>query len=275
MTLTRQEMELIQFIRGLDFDDLLDAVSGIHQEMEQAGIKSLQRKEAGDTLNADGFSERADVLEKLGNLLGYANDDYRNHIDIDSEPDKLPEQKEVVTQMTDSTVSEIIHLFEVMKKYGVKCSLEFQSKGYLDPLFGIVDYPILSCEYFEREGGPDSILLILGDEANNVEFNFELNISCFKDISDIQIFTLIANDHYAAFFNSGSIPAEGIEEARNYKELDSDLEDAEIVLDPQEEDYFDKLDFLHSRLQMRQSIKSFIKLDGGTALLTVGFYESK
>lgn len=266
MKMTKNEKELIQFIRGLEFDDLLDAVHGIHEEMEKAGIKSLQCKEAGDTLNANGFSKRADALEKLSGLLGDANTDYRNHSNAGMEPDD-------VTQMADSTVSEIIHLFEVIKKYGVKCSLEFQSDGNLDPLFGLVDYPILSCEYFECEGGPDSILVVLGDEESNVELNFELNISCFKDISDTQIGICIANDHYSAFFNSGTIIPEGIEEAKNYKEPDDELTDVEIVLDPQEEEYFDKLDLLNSRLQMCQSIKKLIKLDAGTALLTVGFNE--
>lgn len=273
MNMTKNEKELIHFIRGLDFEDLLDATTGILAEMNRAGQMSNEKRVAGDLLNAEGFSKRADALEKLSGLLGDANTDYRNHINAGMEPDENPGKIQDVTPMADSTVSEIIHLFEVMKKYGVKCSLEFQSDGNLDPLFGLVDYPILSCEYFECEGGPDSILVVLGDEESNVELNFELNISCFKDISDTQIGICIANDHYSAFFNSGTIIPEGIEEAKNYKEPDDELTDVEIVLDPQEEEYFDKLDLLNSRLQMCQSIKKLIKLDAGTALLTVGFNE--
>lgn len=178
-----------------------------------------------------------------------------------------------VSRMQDSDVSEIIYLFEVMKKHNVLCSMEFKSEGTLDPLFGLVDYPILSCEYFESEGGPDSIVIVLGNEESSNELNFELNVECFKDISEEQIFICISSDHYTAWFNSGSIPPEGIVHAKNYKEPDDELTDVEILLDPQEEEYFDKLDLLNSRLQMCQSIKKLIKLDAGTALLTVGFNE--
>ena len=125
----------------------------------------------------------------------------------------------LVTEMKDSTVDEIIHIFAVMKKHNVLCSLEFNMKGFLDPFTGIVAQPIHHIEYFERDGGPDSVCIALGNEEFNVDFNFELNLCCFKEISDSQIDICIANDYFSAWFNSGAVTPEGISDARNYNEV--------------------------------------------------------
>lgn len=273
MTMTKQEAELIHFIRGLYFEDLWDATTGILTEMNRAGKMSYEKRVAGDLLSAEGFSKRADALEKLSGLLGDANTDYRNHSNAGMEPDENPEKKLDVTQMADSDVGEIIHLFEVMKKHNVLCSVEIRIEGNSDPLFGLVDYPILSCEYFERKSGPDSIVIVLGNEESSNELNFELNLGCFKDISEEQIFICIASDHYTAWFNSGSIPLEGIEEASNYEEIDTEFEDKEIHLIAGQDNFREELDFAVDLIDQGRVIKKTDVKGDGHQVLTIGFFK--
>lgn len=76
------EAALIEFIRTLCMEDLLDAFDGLSKKADKALDKAAHRKAAGDKLNADGFTERSENLIKLATLLGSANLDYRNHIDV-------------------------------------------------------------------------------------------------------------------------------------------------------------------------------------------------
>ena len=52
------------------------------------------------------------------------------------------------TKMINVTAGEVIHLFEVMKKYEVTCNLEFNTEESSNPLIGISDMPV-SVEYFK------------------------------------------------------------------------------------------------------------------------------
>jgi hypothetical protein len=174
-----------------------------------------------------------------------------------------------VTRMRESNAGEVIHLFEVMQKYGVEVSLEFQSEGVMDPLLGMTDCPINLIEYFENENGPDSVLIEIGEAS----FNFELGVNTFfMNISDIQISICIANDNYTAFFNSETIPPEGIEEAKNY--LDGD-KDVKITINAHDEEHLENIDYLSSLLQEGQIIKSTKVLGDGNQELIVGFYRSE
>ena len=85
MEVTKQERELIEFIRELSFDDLLDATFGITAEGEKALESSKLKLANGDLYNERAFRKRYEDLEKLAELLGDSNVDYRRHIDPDFE----------------------------------------------------------------------------------------------------------------------------------------------------------------------------------------------
>ncbi|MNU94242.1 hypothetical protein D3C71_842010 [compost metagenome] len=121
-----------------------------------------------------------------------------------------------ITKMNPSSVEEALHLFEVMKKYNVRCSMEMQLSGHIDTFLGIVDQPVRTeyVESYDLKVKGDTVVVFLGES----EFSFELNLSIGKHISDCQISLCIAGTNYVAWFNSGEIPPEGIAEARNFKE---------------------------------------------------------
>lgn len=115
-------------------------------------------------------------------------------------------------QMTETHEVEVLHLFGVMQRHGVKCSMELQA-GLRSPLLGISDAQVRT-EYIEGTSG-DSLVVYL-DEA---EFGFEVgSCSYAKYIGDSQIEIAIAGPRFVAFFNSESMIPEAIEEAKNYKE---------------------------------------------------------
>ncbi len=117
-------------------------------------------------------------------------------------------------KMFESNEGEVMHLFELMKKYGVTCSLEMQVEGSANPILGITDAPV-SVEYFEGEGGGDALIVNLGEAG----FTFEVGIHSYsKHVSDVQISIAVVSENYAVWFNSGAIPPEGIEEANNYND---------------------------------------------------------
>jgi hypothetical protein len=214
MNMTKQEMNLINVVRSLCFEDILDAVTGIQIEQGNASAMILKKENEGDKLNAQGFRERAENLDKLQDALGQANADYCAHI--------KPEEAQAVAgkgviQMLESNAGEVIHLFEVMKKHGTTCGVEFKTERSLDPLIGIAQAPV-TVEYFEGDDQGDSVIIELGDTS----FSFELrNHSFSKYVSDCQIEVCVMenNGNYTAFFNSGGIHPDGIEEANNYKEF--------------------------------------------------------
>jgi hypothetical protein len=82
---TKQEADLISYIRELAFDDLLDATSGINEEARRQLAMSDVKTKEGDFRNAHEFKEGAKRLGKLSELLGYSNADYRKHIDPDED----------------------------------------------------------------------------------------------------------------------------------------------------------------------------------------------
>jgi len=148
----------------------------------------------------------------------------------------MNQTKSTVRQMQESCAGEIIHLFEVMQKHNVKVSLELQAQGALDPLLAFSILPIDRVEYFESSTGPDSVIIEVGENS----FCFELGANCFfKEISNNDIIVSVVSDHYTAWFNSGSIHPQGIDEAKNYKELpdpedDCDSESIDIALTAEE-----------------------------------------
>lgn len=115
-------------------------------------------------------------------------------------------------QMTPSTAREVVHLFEIMKKYSSACSAEYNIENADRPSIGITSAPV-SVEYFE--GDPNAVLVKLGE----TDFSFEVGKCSFsKDISNYQILICITGDYFAAWFNSGFIPSEGIREAKSFQD---------------------------------------------------------
>lgn len=211
MKMTKQETALISYVRGLCFDDLLDATDGILTKASDADISALKNKESGNTYNYNAFKERSKILEQLAELLGDANADYRVHIT------PLEKIGTGVTQMINCGADEAIHLFKVIKKYGATCSLEFNAEKTMDPLLAI-SFASVEVGYFEGDESGDSVIL----ELDSAEFSFDLkNHSFSKFVSDCQITILVMEKEggYAAWFNSGAIIPVGIEEANNYEEL--------------------------------------------------------
>lgn len=205
MNLTKQEMNLINVIRDLCFEDVLDAVAGIQNEQGNADAMVIRKLNEGDTKNAKGFRERAANLDKLQDALGRSYKAFSKHI--------YPEASQPgVTKMIASSPDEIIYLFEIMKKYNITCSLELNVDGCLDPMLGIVSQPV-STEYFVGGEQGDSVLVSLGEAG----FGFELqNHSFSKQITECQIDISIISDSYSAWFNSAVLPPEAIKEAKGY-----------------------------------------------------------
>ncbi|MCM3145359.1 hypothetical protein [Brevibacillus sp. MER 51] len=77
---TEEEKKLAYFIRSLDFEAVLDAVSGIHREVDQSKNKAATHLRAGRIKTANAFDKRAANLEQLACLLGEANKDYNAHV---------------------------------------------------------------------------------------------------------------------------------------------------------------------------------------------------
>lgn len=74
------EKKLVYFIRSIEFDDVLDAVSGIEYEVEQSKKKAAVHLREGNAQTANRFDERVARLKQLAYLLGKANKDYVAYI---------------------------------------------------------------------------------------------------------------------------------------------------------------------------------------------------
>lgn len=80
MELTKQESELIEFIRTLDFDDMLNVLDGIKAVAEDLSTKSVVHASKGNNCAAQGFKSQAENMDKLEQLFGEANEEYRKEI---------------------------------------------------------------------------------------------------------------------------------------------------------------------------------------------------
>jgi hypothetical protein len=201
LNLSNQESALVSYIRSLSFEDMLDAYDGIMDQSGDASIMGTKKVAEGNALVAQGFKERAARLEKLADLLCNANVDYRAHV--------TPESG--VIRMDKSDAGEVAHLFEVMNKYGVKCSLELKADNSPDPLLGVARASV-KVDYIEGSEG-DTLVVFLDE----MELAFPLRNHTFnRHISDCQIDICITSKNHSAFFLSGALPEQGIEEAKKY-----------------------------------------------------------
>ncbi|CAM4408206.1 hypothetical protein FHS16_001750 [Paenibacillus endophyticus] len=130
-----------------------------------------------------------------------------------------------VINMIKSDAGEAMHLFEVMQKHGVKCSLEMKH-GNADPMVSIASAAVQT-EYVK---GSDNDTVVVS--LNDVNLAFPLGeYSYSKFISDIQIDIAIASESHTAWFSSKAMSLEAIAEAKAYVDLAHSL----IVLDKHEQ----------------------------------------
>lgn len=94
MELSEYERKLIEHIRTLDFDDMLNALDGIKAVADDLSAKSVVHANNGNDRASQGFKSQAENMDKLEQLLGNANDEYRT--DINMVPDDLPEKGDTV-----------------------------------------------------------------------------------------------------------------------------------------------------------------------------------
>lgn len=81
MNLSEQEIVFIQFLRTLNFDDMMDACDAISKESREARRNGLEQAYLEtNPVSAAGWIERSLNLDKLQELLGMANEDYSNMI---------------------------------------------------------------------------------------------------------------------------------------------------------------------------------------------------
>lgn len=170
------------------------------------------------------------------------------------------------TQMIESSADEVIYLFEVMEKYGVRCSMDINIHSLRDPFGGIVNQPV-SVDYFESEDG-DAVIVSLGES----EFSFEVGSHSYsKYITTNQIMICIAGEHHVAWFNSQVVPADGIVMAGNYQKLYGELEVSEVDLNLQSDDFESELSDLCNLLREGKVIKNVNVIGDGEQIVTVGF----
>ncbi|WP_025681147.1 hypothetical protein [Paenibacillus massiliensis] len=88
MEVNEHERKLIEHIRKMDFDDMLDVTGVIDKESDNAATKSILAAHKGRTHVVKGFAERSETLKELAVLMGLANEDYRNHVYPEDEGDE-------------------------------------------------------------------------------------------------------------------------------------------------------------------------------------------
>jgi|GEM_PF-3397650 len=173
-------------------------------------------------------------------------------------------------QMFKSNAGEVMHLFEVMARHGVSCSLEMNVEGSADPILGIADATNLSVEYVEGDDG-DTVVVNL----DNAELAFELQKNTFgKYISDCQVMISIISDDRAAWFNSSAMSPEAIQEAKSYDSTGGEFEDKEVILNHSNDmvNFHEEMKYLNQLLDEGRNIKR-VDVTNGEQKITLG-YES-
>jgi len=156
-------------------------------------------------------------------------------------------------QMVKSNAGEVMHLFEVMARHGVSCSLEMHAEGSADPILGIPGATNISTEYLEGDDG-DTVVVNL----DNAELAFELQKNTFgKYISDCQVMISIISDDRAAWFNSSAMSLEAIQEAKSYDSTGGEFEDKEVILNHSNDmvNFHEELKYLNQLLDEGRNIK--------------------
>lgn len=115
-----------------------------------------------------------------------------------------------ITVMKNCKVGQAVQLFEVLEKYGVKCSLEFKADEFADAVLSILDQPV------KAKVDEDYLLINMGE--SNFEFQADGHTFLY-DLSEVQIMVAVASDSYTVWFNSNVVPPSGIAEAKAYREV--------------------------------------------------------
>lgn len=85
MNLSEQESALIQYIRTLNFETMLDACDAIGESSRESKRNALEESyERNNAASVAVWFVRHDQLSKLQKLLGAANKDYQERISDES-----------------------------------------------------------------------------------------------------------------------------------------------------------------------------------------------
>lgn len=109
-------------------------------------------------------------------------------------------------QLEKSNAEEVTHLFTVMKKYKVGCTLELNNKIALQPYITVYDGT-----FHDFDLSNESDIQISFGEA---EMRFEAK-RFSANVTDSRIYVLIVSSDFRAWFRSSKLPPEAIEEANN------------------------------------------------------------
>lgn len=122
----------------------------------------------------------------------------------------------IIYQPNEISADETIYLFEVLKKYDVKCGLDaYPGEGSSNGTAIGIRSALVDIKSFTLLGRSDLLVVTL----DHTDFLFESDKQSFgKNISDRQIMIRVSHKSgdFTADFHSDFVPAEGIEEARNY-----------------------------------------------------------
>ncbi|BFH71239.1 hypothetical protein J27TS7_34100 [Paenibacillus dendritiformis] len=174
-------------------------------------------------------------------------------------------------QLEESNAGEIMHLFEVMKKYNAKCSLELNLDNHSQPFIGIAQANVTT-EYIQGENEGDTVVIHL----DGCEFSFDLASHSFaKKVTDCQILIAIMSDNYAAWFDSTGLPQEGIDLAKNYDDTCGEFEDKVIELNVLSPNFYEELDYMKQLIEEGRVVKNVKVLGGGEQVLTVGYIDGE
>lgn len=171
------------------------------------------------------------------------------------------------TILKNAEFGEVLHLFEVMEKHSVPCSLELKLCEDADPFMSIVSQSVKT-DFVERtadEGG-DAMQIDLGETS----LLFSVSESYGKEITESQISLCIANETYAAWFSTGEVSPEAIADVHNYIE-DIEFEDEVMAVDVHSDDFEAALIWLTDRIREGRVIKNVKVLEDGNQILTVGY----
>nr|WP_145402983.1 hypothetical protein [Paenibacillus xylanexedens] len=172
-----------------------------------------------------------------------------------------------ITKLNNVEFGEAFHLFEVMEKHSLLCSLEFKLREDADPFMSIVSQPVKS-DFIERtvDDGGDAMQIDLGETS----LLFSVSECYGKQITKSQISLCIANETYAAWFSTEQMSPEAIADAHNYIEL-TGSEDEIMTVNVMSDDFEAALIWLTDRIREGRVIKNVKVLEDGNQILTVGY----
>lgn len=160
-------------------------------------------------------------------------------------------------------VGEVIHLFETMRRYGVKCHVSINSGGLFVGASGCV-------ENVEIKHDGNTLAVFVGEDMG-FAFVCPYHREASTEITDNSIRISVDSRDYSVTFDSGIMPDEVIEMAKLYDDTTDQVGDVKLKITSSEPHastiYLEKL-LLGGRV-----IKDTQVLSHGEQVLTVGYVD--